>query len=197
MLGAVKHQGSHHVPKSQLSSKCRLFRTGWQNPEINNKPTQIEQPPSAAAMEKPHFQDVNPLQDGCLGMQVPHKSVLKEPLTLVLLSPTLSHSAGLEQLWRMAVTGHDLSGQSSTRDILLPLSGEGCTYCIPSLQRLASLPKLLDLWHPGYGCGALQGQQCHCPWENGSCITGLWALPSTLSCPDTTPAPLLHAQVGN
>lgn len=148
MLGAVNHQGSQHVPKSQLSSKRRLFRTGWQNPDRNNKPTQAKQPPNAAAMEKPHFQDINSLQKrqgGCLGMQVPHKPVLKEPLTLVLLSPH-SHSAGLGQLWRVAITGCDLSGQSSTRNILLPFSGEGCTNCTPSLQRLA---ELLGLWHPG------------------------------------------------
>lgn len=69
-------------------------------------------------------------------------------------SPTLSHSAGLEQLWRVAITDGDLSAQSSTRNILLPLSGEGCTYCIPSLR---GSPALLNSWI--YGCGALRASR--------------------------------------
>lgn len=147
MLGAVNHQGSQHVPKSQLSSKRRLFRTGWQNPDRNNKPTQAKQPPNAAAMEKPHFQDINSLQKWlgeCLGMQVPHKPVLKELLTLVLLSPH-SHSAGWGQLWRVVITGCDLSGQSSTRNIL-PALQWGRLYKLYPISSEAHQP----CWTPGF-----------------------------------------------
>lgn len=92
---------------------------------------QIKQSPDAAAMEKPRWQDTNPLQKwlhaqgGCLGMQIPHVSMLKEILMLVLLPPTLTHAAGLERLCRVWVTGCDLCGKSSTRKILLLFSEEG------------------------------------------------------------------------
>lgn len=128
--------------------------------------------------------------------EAPHKSALKEPLTLVLVSAhsliLLAYSNFGE--WLLL---HDFSGQSSTRNILLPLSGEA-VHTASHLFR--GLPAVLNSWiygTLGHGCGALQGQQCHCPWENGSCITGLWALPTALRCPDTTSAPLLHAEVGN
>lgn len=195
MLGAVEHQGSHHVPKSQLSSKCCLFRIGWQNPEINNKPTQVKQPPSAATIEKSHFQDINPLQKWqgrCLGMQVPHRSVLKGPLTS-FFPHTLSFCwfrAALERgcYWSWALWTEQHKEHP-------PAPQWGRLYILHlSLQRLTSLAKLLDLWHPGRW---LWGLQAHCPWENGSSITGLWALPTALSCPDTTSAPLLHPEVGN
>lgn len=41
----------------------------------------------------------------------------------------------------MWVTGRDLYGKSSTRKILLLLSGEGCPYCILPLRKLAKLAK--------------------------------------------------------
>lgn len=51
-------------------------------------------------MEKPYWQDANQLQKwlsaraGCLGMQIPHISVLKKLLSLILL-PLLTHISGL------------------------------------------------------------------------------------------------------
>lgn len=200
MLGAVNHQGSHRVPKSQLSSKCRLFRTGWQNPEINNKASQVKQSLGAAAMEKPHFQDINSLQNwqpGCLGMQVPQQSVLKESLTLVL---PFSHSlillteSNFGEWLILVVTSLDRAAQGTSS---CPSMGKA-VHTASHLFR--GSPALLNSWIYGTledGCGTLLGQQCHCPWENGSCTTGLWVLPTAFRCPNTTSAPLLHAEVGN
>lgn len=161
MLGAVNHQGSHCVPKSQLSSKCRLFRTGWQNPEINNKAMWVKQSPGAAAMEKPHFQDINPLQKwqtGCLGMQVPHKSVLKESLTFVL---PFSHSlillteSNFGEWLILVVTSVDRAAQGTS---FCPSVGKA-VHTASHLFR--GSPALLNSWIYGTledGCGALLGQ---------------------------------------
>lgn len=117
-VGACESPGVTLCAISQLSSECCLFRTGWQNSGINNKPTQVKQPPNAAAMEKPHFQD-KPITEatewmfehaGTTQISVSFTHFCAEGTTNTCPFPTLSHSASLKQLWRVAITGRDLSG---------------------------------------------------------------------------------------
>jgi len=148
---------------------------------------EIKQPPDAhATKEKPRWQDTNPLQKGlcaqggCLGMQILHISVLKEPLMLVLLP----HATGSERLCRAWVTSCDLHGKSSTRQILPLLTGQGwsCPYCVPPLRKLAGLARAPGFTAPqktpvvlrGDSHTAIPGEIHHSPLGAPHCSSLPW-----------------------
>lgn len=69
-------------------------------------------------MEKPHFQD-KPITEatewmfehaGTTQISGSFTHFCAEGTTNTCPFPTLSHSASLKQLWRVAITGRDLSG---------------------------------------------------------------------------------------
>lgn len=172
MLGAVNHQRSHRVPKSQLSPECRLFRRGQQNPEDTrtNKTT-----PQCCCNGRASVAGHKPTTEvaACTRWMFGHANTThlcaERATNAHPSSPTLAHATGLQRLCRVWVTGRDLDGKSSTRKSLLLLSGEGCTYCVLPLRKLASLAKA-----PGFMAVVLCG-------DSSAAVLGKMDCPSLVS----------------